>query len=204
MQAAENRRRKKSRGDDKKKKKKSKSRSPTTDSDASPSGRDPESDGERQKRRERLKFKYMAKEKPGLVFASMTANSRQALGQYGAELDVGSHGPVYRRWWEGSFQKEHPRSKLEPYWDELTMLVTALDEFYAGRMIEVGDILASRLRMLTTGIEKGTWKAARHFLVYHTQDLSLIPEELMDEALKIEAAEARWEKRLAVARSGKH
>ena len=56
--------------------------------------------------------------------------------------------------------------------------------------------------MLTVGIEKGTWRAARHFLVYHGQDLSLVPEELMDEALKIEATEARREKRLAIARTG--
>ena len=115
------------------------------------------------------------------------------------ELDVGAHGPVFRKWWESSFTKEHSRGKLAPYWEELNLLVTALDEFYAGRMVEVGDILASRLRMLTVGIEKGARKAARHFLVYHMADMSLVSDELMDDAIRIEAAESRREKKLAAA-----
>ena len=145
----------------------------------------------------------MAKEKPGVDFAQMTSNCRQALGQYGVELDVGSHGPIYKQWWDKSFTKENPcqkGSKFHTHWDELNLLVVALDEFYAGRMVEVGDILASRLRMLTMGIEKGTWRAARHLLVYEYKDVSLNPEELVDDVLKIEAAEIRQEKRLAVGR----
>ena len=82
----------------------------------------------------------------------------------------------------------------------MNLLVTALDEFYSGRMVEVGDILALRLRMLTVGIEKGAWKAARHFLVYHMADMSLVSDELMDDAIRIEAAESKREKKLAAAR----
>ena len=78
--------------------------------------------------------------------------------------------------------------------------VTALDEFHAGRMMEVGDILASRLRMLTVGIEKGTWRAARHFLVYHTDPLALVSDEMMDDVLAIEDLEQKREKRIAAAR----
>ena len=80
------------------------------------------------------------------------------------------------------------------------MLITALDEFHAGRMIEVGDTLASRMRMLTAGIEKGTWNLARRFLVYHQADMSLISDELMDEALKIDSEEKKREKALAAPR----
>ena len=87
------------------------------------------------KQRERLKYRLVAKEKPGVTFASMTANARQALGQYGVELDVGAHGPIFRRWWENSFVREQGRAKLAPYWDEMTLLTTALDEFHAGRMV---------------------------------------------------------------------
>ena len=78
--------------------------------------------------------------------------------------------------------------------------MTALDEFHSGRMVEVGDILASRLRMLTVGLDKGTWRAARHFLVYHTDSLSLVSDEMMDEVLAIEDLEQRREKRIAAAR----
>ena len=80
------------------------------------------------------------------------------------------------------------------------MLATALDEFHAGRVIEVGDILASRMRMLTTGLEKDTWKAARHFLTYHTADMSLCSDALLDEVLKIEDRAAKREKRVQAAK----
>ena len=132
----------------------------------------------------------------------MAANSRQALGHFGVELDVGSHGPLFRKWWESSYTKEHSAAKLQPYVEELQLLVTALDEFYAGRMVEVGDILASRLRYLTAGIDKNCFKAARHFVVYHVEDTSLVSESMMDQALKIEENENRREKRMATARGG--
>ena len=160
------------------------------------------SSGREEKKRDRLKYRLLAKERPGVMFATMAANARQSLGQYGVELDMGAHGPVFRKWWESSFTKEVPASKIAPYWDELFMLVTAMDEFHAGRVVEVGDIIASRLRMLTVGLEKNTWRAARHFLVYHTQDLSLIPEDMMDDVLRIEKIEAKREKELAAARVG--
>ena len=67
-------------------------------------------------------------------------------------------------------------------------------------MMGVGDILASRLRMITAGVEKGTWGLAKRFLVHHQADLSLVSDELMDEALKVDALEKRREKALAAAR----
>ena len=151
-------------------------------------------------RRKRLKFILLAKEHPGVVFASMTANTRQVLGQMGIEADMGPQGPLYRKWWDTSFTRSHARKELEPFWDEFQLLITALDEFHAGRMMEVGDILASRLRMLTAGMEKGTWNLARRFLVYHQPDMSLVSDELMDEVLKVDALEKKREKALAAAR----
>jgi hypothetical protein len=142
----------------------------------------------------------IAKEKPGVTFASMTANARQALGQYGVELDVGAQGPIFRKWWEASFTKDVPASRIDPHREELLMLITALDEYYSGRVVEVGDILASRLRMLTVGVKENTWRAARHFLVYHHEDMSLVPESMMDDVLRIEEIESRRAKKLAAGR----
>ena len=136
------------------------------------------------------------------MFASHTASTRQALGQIGMEADLRPQGPLFRKWWDTSFTKEHARSKLEPFWDEFQLLITALDEYHAGRMVEVGDILASRMRMLTAGLEKGTWGLARRFLLYHQADLSLVSDELMDEALKIDVLEKKREKALFAAREG--
>ena len=94
-------------------------------------------------------------------------------------------------------------SAIKPFYDELNLLVTALDEFHAGRMVEVGDILSSRLRMLTAGIEKGSFRLARHFLVYHTKDSSLCSDSLMDEALRIEERTNKREKKMAAARNSR-
>ena len=71
-------------------------------------------------------------------------------------------------------------------------------------MIEVGDILASRRRHLTAGIDKKCFKAARHFLVYHMEDTSLVSEAMMDQALRIEENDQRRQKRMATARGGSH
>ena len=137
-----------------------------------------------------------------MMFASLTADLRGALGQLGTELDVGINAPLYQRWWENSFCRNHPAATIKPYYDELTMLVTALDEFHAGRMVEVGDILSSRLRMLTAGIEKGSFKLSRHFLVYHTRDLGLCSESMFDEAVRIEKRASKRDRELAALRGG--
>ena len=70
-------------------------------------------------------------------------------------------------------------------------------------MVEVGDLLASRLRYITSGVETKCFKAARHFLVYHYEDNSLVSESMMDAALEIEKAEQSREERLAKARGSK-
>jgi hypothetical protein len=157
--------------------------------------------------REEQKFRLVAKEHPGIYFASVTADARTALGQLGVDLDFGSHGPIYRKWWDHSFLKKVPASVLKPHAAELNMLVTAMDEYHAGRVVEVGDILASRLRMLTAALEKGgsegAFRLTRHFLVYHTRDLALCPDSLYDEAMKIESKAVQREKNLATAMSGR-
>ena len=133
----------------------------------------------------------------------MVANARQALGHFGVELDVGSHGPLFRKWWESSFTKEYSSASIGPYVDELQFLVTVMDEIYGGRTVEVADIVASRLRYLTSGIQTKCFAAAKHFLVYHYEDMSLTPEGMLDAALKIEELEKGRADRLAKARSGR-
>ena len=50
--------------------------------------------------------------------------------------------------------------------------------------------MSSRLRMLAVGIKhNNNFKVARHFLVYHAEDLTLVPEDVMDDAIRIEEIE---------------
>jgi hypothetical protein len=140
----------------------------------------------------------IAQEHPGVFFASVISDLRVAMGQLGIDQELGSQGPLFRKWFDNSFVKSIPQAELKPWLSELTMLITALDEFRAGRVVEVGDILASRIRYITAGLEKkGSFKLSRHFLVYHTQDLSLVSDSLVDEALKIEDRDQKRQKRLA-------
>ena len=71
---------------------------------------------------------------------------------------------------------------------------------HSGRVPEVADILASRLRSLTVLIEKKAPKLARHFLCYKTQEHSLCSDELMDAALRIQEEEAKRERKIAAIR----
>ena len=198
IQKAEKKDRK--RRDRKSKKGKKKSKRDSSSNSSSSRGSSSSDDKYNEAKRKRLYFQFMAKEKPGIIFASMMANTRQVLGQIGVETDMGPTGPVYRKWFESHLVKEHPHSKLQPFWDELQLLITALDEFHAGRMVEVGDILSSRLRMITAGIERGTWGLARRFLVYHQPNMSVISDELIDEAIKIDTEDKKRERAIAAAR----
>ena len=59
------------------------------------------------------------------------------------------------------------------------------------------------MRMLTTGIEKGSWRLARHFLVYHTKDSAISSEAMVDEALKIEERARKRERRMVAANANR-
>ena len=47
--------------------------------------------------REEHKFRRLALEHPGVFFASTTHDMRTALGQIGTDLDIGTHGPLFRK-----------------------------------------------------------------------------------------------------------
>ena len=102
-----------------------------------------------------------------------------------ADHDVGARGPVYRKWYESCFMQKHGAAKLARHHDEATALITALDEFHSGRMLEVGDVLASRLRMLTFGTETGKWGVAREFLAYAPNEHSLVSDATVAQAIRL-------------------
>ena len=93
-------------------------------------------------------------------------------------------------------------AQLEPYAEEAATLVQALDEFRAGRILEVGDVLATRLRMLAYGLEHNKWTVAKQFLSFALEDPSLVPTAAVKEALKLERAAQKQTKELALAGRG--
>ena len=61
----------------------------------------------------------------------------------------------------------------------------------AGRMIEVGDMLASRLRYLAYGLTTDHWNLAEHFLCYARAQGTLVSPDMEDEAIRLRRVEAR-------------
>ena len=151
--------------------------------------------------RDTHKFRRLAREKPGVLFAGITADKRGQLGQIGVDLDVGPHGPLFRKWFESYFMpivrtSTEQQKRLVANYDEILMLVTVLDEVYSGRSLEVADILATRLRTMVAGVETGKWRLAKHYLCYVYKPTAMIPDRTVDIALEVERQEAKREKEL--------
>ena len=130
-------------------------------------------------------FRRLAREHPGVTFASVVADTRVQLGQKGFDHDVGATGPVFWKWWESVLPQKTSAAALSAVkaQGELLMLVTALDEFRQGRFLEVGDILASRARALAyyaEGADKGNkrWRIGREFLTDMEEPHSLKSNEM--------------------------
>ena len=132
-------------------------------------------------------FRRLAREHPGVTFASVVADTRVQLGLKGEEADLGSNGPVFWKWWEHTLPTKvsaHVLAELRKAGEVFT-LVTALDELRQGRFLEVADILASRTRALAYNAEGGSWKVAREFLTYVEGSHSLVSEATEDAAARL-------------------
>ena len=79
------------------------------------------------------------------------------------------------------------------------MLVTALDEVLNGRVLEVADVLSSRLRCFVFGIETGKSDVATQFPSYARQDQQLVNNQMVSVALDSHKAELKRAKALASA-----
>ena len=108
-------------------------------------------------------FWELGREKLGVLLAAVTADFCTQLDHIGMGVDVGPQGLVYRKWHDSCFMPTVPQSREEPKAEEIATLVQALDEFRAGRILELGDTLATRLRMVAYGVEKNTWSVAKQF-----------------------------------------
>ena len=146
-------------------------------------------------------FRVVAYHQPGALFATVTADFRSRLGARGLDYDVGPRGPVYRKWLESCFtprflsRGQMPR--LESKRDEVTMLVKALDELSRGRMVEVADILGTRLRQLVFNIETpGQDDVGKQLLSYEQDEHPTISRGVVDTAIRLEQASRKREDRL--------
>ena len=144
------------------------------------------------------KFRRVARQKPGCLFGSIIAIHRNALGQKGFDADIGPRGPVFHNWMDKCFRHDHPRSKIgERNWDELQMLIIALDEIINGRVLEGLDVLTSRLRCLAFQVETGKKEVSEEFLCYAREETSLVSNQLVSAAVELHKEGQKRQKMLA-------
>ena len=120
------------------------------------------------------------------------------LGSIGAEGDVARSGPVFKKWYESYYLPRNPGSRIPARdRDEFRCIVTCLDALAARRLLELGDYMSSRLRMLSVGCETGHWRIAKEFLSYETRDEPLVKPAMMDVAVELAAKRNKRERDIA-------
>ena len=131
--------------------------------------------------RDEQPFRKAAKNRPGLIFATAIAEARAGVQQLNHELQASRSGPVFESFMKHCF---YPKvgGKVSSHRDELEMLTIVLDEVIAGRFVEAADILASRMRYLTVGVDSNNWASARELLVYRPLHNALITDSMLDVA----------------------
>ena len=184
---------------DKRKARRAKRRSHSSGSSYTESDTDSSSSGFDGAGADKHTFRELGREQPGVLFASITSDYRAQLGSRGMDQDVGPQGPVFRKWHDSCLLPRVPHNRPKAKAEEILTLVTALDDYRAGRLLEVGDILATRLRMLVYGVENDNWGVAEQFLSYPMEESSLVPSASVKEALKLERAAAKHAKDMAAA-----
>ena len=145
------------------------------------------------------RFRTLARESPGVLFATLVAEYRGQLGQYGYDMDVGPLGPVFRKWSETVFPQHgrFNRPRFEAVQDEFENLIIALDELRCGRILEVADILSQRLRQLCLLIETNNKFVAGQLLPYQKRQYASLSNEAFDAAVEMAEKEAKRAKKLA-------
>ena len=139
-------------------------------------------------------FRVAARDHPGLIFGTSVSEARAAIQQVNHELQPSRDGPVFRSWVENCFNPKNA-GKVGNMHGELELLTVCLDELMQGRIVELADVLASRIRFLTVGIDKGCWETAKEFLVYRPHRTALISENMLDVAHYAALKRLRREKR---------
>ena len=144
------------------------------------------------------RFRTLARESPGVLFATLVAEYRGQLGQHGYDMDVGPHGPVFRKWAETVFP-QHPKyhkQRWEGVQEEFESLIFALDELRCGRILELADILAQRLRQLCLLIETNNKAVAGQLLPYQKRQFASMSNEAFDAAVDLAEKEQKRARKL--------
>ena len=130
-------------------------------------------------------FRRIARDKPGFTFAHLVADTRTNLGQELLDGETALNSQVFRKWYEHHFKRKFGGKLSDRNAEEMDLLVLVLDEVLQGRVLEAADMLSSRLKCLTFGIDSTDWEAARQFLGYRPRANSIVSLESQDIAVQL-------------------
>ena len=126
-------------------------------------------------------------------------NARTKLGRRFGSTNLSESEPTFQTWFERVFlETRHPSlaaGRSGTALVEMDYLTRAADLLSKGRFPEAADLVTSRLRYLTTGVETGQWDMARQFLTYAPRNLGFTPIAMQDAALAEVEREGKRRKR---------
>ena len=174
----------------KKKKSRKHGRVSASETDSSDSGSSSSVSGLAAMGSDRHHFREAGRERPGSLYMTAYAEARSALGQIGWQVD--DRAPVFRRWLDVCFVRQHGRSAIsERHLEELGANMVCLDFIAQGMYQEAADVVASRSRELITGITSGDWALARQLRTYRLDDPPLVPVGMLEVAARLQRRDER-------------
>ncbi len=115
----------------------------------------------------RTLLRKIAKQKPGYLLTKALQGMREQVTSMTGEDGSDPYEPVCLRYFLSVFLPNH-RELPEPTLREVRTLAEAVDGLLRGKTVEVGDLLAQRLKASMIAAQEGSWNSARW--------LELLPE----------------------------
>ena len=109
----------------------------------------------------RMQYRRLAKSKPGLLLLRMLKQMREQVSSLTGEDDGEMLSPVCVRFYFAVFLPNHQKLD-EIVLREVRTLCEALDGLLRGKTMEVGDLLAMRLKAVMLASQEGGWEVAKH------------------------------------------
>ena len=150
----------------------------------------------------RMVYRRLAKQKPGVLLMRALKLMREQVTSLTGEDDADELSPICVRFFLSVFLPNY-RHLNESVLREVRTLCEALDGLLRGRTMEIGDLLAMRLKAVMLAAQEGSWSVAKHLELLPPLQKNL-PISQDEEMLlrKVQAGEMKIEELIAKIKKG--
>ena len=106
-------------------------------------------------------YRKLAKSKPGVLLIRLLKLMREQVSSLSGIEEEDALAPVCMRFYLSVFLPNY-RTLDEVVLREIRTLCEALDGLLKGQILEVGDLLAMRLKAVMLASQEGSWAVAKH------------------------------------------